>query len=853
MGIFDEFAPSGGLFDEFKAPAPREMTNDEETALRARQTAPQREKFDAELESRRFALNAKNAFEGTSTGILGSEGQRLSTELAIIKRLQNPGRADFNANEEEYANKKMMEILPRIEAYKQKRMSELRDFENLPDWYDNTKDQDTPFFRNVGRMAKSVSGALIGGLPAVENLVPAGRAGTAFKTFMRGAGANAPGGALTDWLAQRIDQELGLKDDIDWAQVIKGGATSAALGGTMHAAGHHGTILPEKPPGLGPSGEALSPNEVRAQELSAKAKAEQDSKVAQAVYDSEQAIHDRDTQQAHDQYAEATRAQGEDLSAAHEEDASQLPGLFDEFKIEPDPLEHIPTPKEEPFRDVPLPTELKPNHGFGPDVDTSGTESPYLSGNLAEQANVDEQAGTHNLELQPNEAMLRQQREAQGIFEPKYPPGTTVRTLDGTHEFDVKRTVPGMNGEGTIYLKTGLDKNGQPTEVRIPESQLVPSEVQGLSAKKQEIRDLILKGEEKKAPAPKVPLGQIKKSQGGSFDIGAFYDGFKKMFGMSDRQKAAFADKVAASYGEFKTVDDLIMHINVNGIKDLGGTDKLRVAGLFNMQNQLAQRLTDNKVVPFVFNHLFDTSRNSEIRMNSYSDTVKDSVTWAKANIADAVKFFREWEQLNVNPALRELRSQLQQKPEAIKAYFKSKGLDSDTVDRMMAFSKVLDDVMDADSASLAKHGRTLSHEPFYFPLGRMGPYHVVVTDDVGAVRFAGGYESLADARKFRDSLQMPEGWSATDVVKTDPSRVINSAMAQALLEGAPDWLQKAAMTSFEKRLEFQRNFELGRSRDNLIGGFIGRDRATGAIRHKLRCLSSTSQPSRIVYASLTT
>jgi hypothetical protein len=67
----------------------------------------------------------------------------------------------------------------------------------------------------------------------------------------------------------------------------------------------------------------------------------------------------------------------------------------------------------------------------------------------------------------------------------------------------------------------------------------------------------------------------------------------------------------------------------------------------------------------------------------------------------------------------------------------------------------------------------------------------------------------------------MPPGWTVSDVVRTDPSRTINPAMAEAIAGGAPEWLRAAAMSHYSRKLEYRRNFELGRSNIE-VGGYIG-------------------------------
>jgi hypothetical protein len=282
--------------------------------------------------------------------------------------------------------------------------------------------------------------------------------------------------------------------------------------------------------------------------------------------------------------------------------------------------------------------------------------------------------------------------------------------------------------------------------------------------------------------------------------------------------KDAFAKKIAAHHQQFKTPDDLKHYLNAGGdIKDI------TLDGNFVTQNQMAMILADNPVVAFTFNYLSDKARTAEVRMYGYDQRVKESINWAEKNPEKAVSFFREVERLNVDPKQAQLRSQLGADPAALEAHFASKGIPKDQLDILRPFLDILKDVLDSDTGSLAKHNRKLDAQPMYWPLSRQGPYHFIVTDDTGQVVHAGGHQSLADAHRSLKAIKakMPAGWTASEVVRTDPSRTINSAMADAINGGGPEWLRAAAMSHYTRKLEYRRNFELGRSNIE-VGGYIG-------------------------------
>lgn len=302
------------------------------------------------------------------------------------------------------------------------------------------------------------------------------------------------------------------------------------------------------------------------------------------------------------------------------------------------------------------------------------------------------------------------------------------------------------------------------------------------------------------------------------------FDATGSLFGMSDRVKNAFADKIKAHYGQFESPEALKDWLETHEIKDLPRLRRLKWSGVYTMQNQLAMMTDKNPVIAAVFNHLFDAARKSDIRINHYDNITNEHLTWVKDNAETALPFFREWEKLNVDPALRSLREQFAKDPEAFKNYLRQKSVSPEAVEHGLPLVEVMRDINRADDASLARYGRKLDREPLYFPLSRQGPYHFVITDEFGDVRWAAGHPSLLSAKNAVKEFQaqLPEGWKISDVARTDPTKVLNRAMTEALLEGAPSWLRETAMKQYSHRQEYLRNFELGRNKDWEVGGYIG-------------------------------
>lgn len=321
------------------------------------------------------------------------------------------------------------------------------------------------------------------------------------------------------------------------------------------------------------------------------------------------------------------------------------------------------------------------------------------------------------------------------------------------------------------------------------------------------------------------------KKQGGYIDLAPMFDYVKGVLGLSTEKANEFKKKMAAMSQEFKTPKDVRLYLAVvqDGMKDLFGTKGTEYAGMLNTQNQMVQRMVDNPVVHFVFNYMREAAQQAEKRMYGYHLQVMGAKKWATRNTKESVDFFREWIRLKADPAMWPLSEELAADPQKLLDHFESKGVSPTTVTRLKPYMDVFKDVHDADGKSLAVMGRKLMQQALYFPLGRHGPYHITVWDGAGDVRWAYAHDSLADARQNMADIKaaMPAGWKTSDVVRTDPTRIINSAMMEALLNNAPTWLHEIAIKSQAKQMEFVRNFERGRSSKYEVKGYIGEMKPT--------------------------
>jgi hypothetical protein len=1112
------------------------------------------EKLEKYTESRRGAINVREGFHGTFAGQRMFRNEMGDFERAQIEHFKKK-RSKYEAAGMD-VDAKIAELdqvqKEKFGKARNKRAAELAEMMRLPDWYNDEK-----FVSRLAKMSESFLGQLIGGSASPENFIPVGKGASAMKTFLKGFAANAPLGASSDLMSQVLDVEMGLKDEIDWEQVVLGGATSGAMGGGMNAGGHHGSFTSE-PKQLGPSGEALSPEVAKADEV-AKKLVDRNTAAPKSEAD---ALLDGEYPEIDPEFKVDQPIDESQFAATKAIDDNQpLPEFMYGTKAEgetPEPTFPDKLPEIERFPDEPaLPPDGLPDlteNGFGPDLKQQYLEdAPFLRGPLAEQANVDEVPGSHNLEFMPNDKDANAPLGISGEGKNPYASQPHVDALNeknrltfpeidkeqGTHKMgfkdNLKKFLAGSKKQEEVYhVPTGgrgfydfdtskgfvffsedpsygkkvfgTDREAQKYNIRaenpldlthvktdgeleealkrlgiqlenpspnyrhsgnpaytlfankhygnqiakaikakgydsvkifdegqtswliVDPKQVFPkgAKEQGthqmgfrkikesaqLAGKELTEADVILadrmhgvktineavqvvaehgseegkrlaklileRGNNKDVRAVKLP---ILPEEAGSVDTTAvtgdrtvyfdprghlfygetlvlheavhvrtndalyayiagnatpeqaaygkkvhdlynhvkkrifdhvkeydtiwlknlnefnaygltdkefiealkkipyrgesawakFLDYTQSLFGIhagdksafkalmdsadrwdvtqsTDRQRGksvsilkdkygddygseamlglgvskknqdAFAKKLAAHHQQFKTVDDLRHYLNAGGkIEDIN------LRGNFVTQNQLAMISDNNPVIPFVFNYLSDKARQAEVRMYGYDQKVKESINWSEKNPEAAVQFFRELERLNVDPKLRQLRSQLEADPVALAQHFASRGIKPDTLNIMRPFMEVLGDVRKSDTGSLAKHNRTLDTEPLYWPLNRPGPYHFIVTDPEGQVVHAGGHQSLSEAHRSIKAIKakMPPGWTVSDVVRTDPSRTINPAMAEAIAGGAPEWLRAAAMSHYSRKLEYRRNFELGRSNIE-VGGYIG-------------------------------
>jgi hypothetical protein len=292
--------------------------------------------------------------------------------------------------------------------------------------------------------------------------------------------------------------------------------------------------------------------------------------------------------------------------------------------------------------------------------------------------------------------------------------------------------------------------------------------------------------------------------------------------GIPEKLTDEWAKKVAAANGRFKTPEELELYLQNHEIKDLHWG-----AGNLVTQGALAKFAVDNPVVSFVYHYLFDAWRSKEARLAGYDRLTEPSLKWARANSTEAVNFLRDWEAHNAKP---ELRPQIEEAaaggtPGLFDLFVTKLGHAPGTFEQMHNLMQTLGHVHEADNGLLLQFGRQLDHVGGYFPLSRnQGPFHLTVTDDKGNFRFAKGYKSLAEAKQAQEALRAAAepGYTVSEVIHSDPTRILNSAMQEAVMNGSPEWLFKAAMDQFKRRQEYVRNFELGREASLEIGGYIG-------------------------------
>jgi hypothetical protein len=830
MGLFDEDDSSAkGLFDE-DTPA---LT-----------PAKKAEKVSADSYSDRFGGNIAEAMRGSLVGVAARTPSKYYRSRSG-DRLKPKATYDREAKE-----------------YRDKRIAEIMTYNEIPDWHRHGEWNDlTDLPERVAKLGTSAAGQFIGGLTDPLNLVPMGKGATALKTFLKGASSMAAYGALTEYASQTADIELGARKDYDWEAIAASSAASGVMGGAVNAGTQHGEFL-----GRGSSKQAAIDSQME------KVKANKDADIK-----AREAAPEGKYPNLFDEYV---------VEPSKAEKAAGKSGpieLFDEFKVDapldehqtaftnaldaeqplpelilngdgegpyhptqgPEGMEPVARFREEfpsrevnpakqpkgypkiskEFRpadkpnDLPTPQDVPPiENGFGPDVTPNLLEdAPFMPGRLAEQANVDEMQGSHQMDLVPFE----------GVFDPEMmvPP-------DRADTIDTGTGAPQVDPPLRTALQEALEESGAKyrsgTEVVVPGMD-GPQVVQrssvdpGTGVRTYQFQTLDKQGLPKTLKVPETALRRAGalKQQGGYIDIGEMFKWFETQFKPSAKHMQAFKERVAAAAGEFPTVGHLRSYLENNTVEDLPSPR----SGNIRMNNQLALAADKNKIVPFVFNDLAHAARKAERRIQGYDSITKPSIEWAKKNVEQAAKFFREWEHLNAVPSLRRQAQAVEEGGlEALIQHMESVGVDPATTVKMEPFVRVLQNVLDADNLSLQNHGRSLDKSPLYFPLARNGPYHFLIHDDYGQVRSAFGYESLAEAKKALAKAKKvaKDGWTVSEIIRTDPTRHVNSAMTAALLEGNPKWLRDLAANQFMDRAEYRRNFELGRSKTFEINGYLG-------------------------------
>lgn len=445
-------------------------------------------------------------------------------------------------------------------------------------------------------------------------------------------------------------------------------------------------------------------------------------------------------------------------------------------------------------------------NGFGGDLEQHPLENaPYLPGRLAEQANVDEMQGSH--EMQFDEGFSKTYPKGYGDLSPR---DQEIRDLL------IKAQ---ESGDAKAMQEALIQKSMAPTDG--------PPKIEGIDPEK---TNEFVNGLYDTVDKPPRKGNVQRNKQGGYIDPSAFVEGFKRVLGLSDKNYAAFQAKAAAAYGSYRYPEEALAALANKEYKDMP------VEGNIVPQNQVALIVTENPIPSFAYNHLFDRTRIEEQRMNQYAAMAKDSIKAAKENVGQAYTFFREWTKLKVQPELRGIAEAMDKDPDAIKQYFVSKGVKPELFDRFKPFIDINRNLFDYDSKVLeANHGRTLEYDPMYLSVSRPGRYHFLVTDESGGIRGVYAEDRLSDAKKFQSDVQgkLPKDWHTSDVVQVDPTKIINSAFLEALNKGNPEWLRNMAMDRIGQKLAAEKRFEMERNR-NEVGGWIGElDENTQKYREK--------------------
>jgi hypothetical protein len=894
---------------------------------------------DKDIENRRFAIMDREAAHNTLLGLTNFRKEAGEDEFKLLKMYKDNPEANKHVKPEDLA--KLANLAnTKYTAARGRRKAELEELHRLPDFM-NVKNEDT-----FSAAMKSLGGTLWGGMKSPEAFFPVGKGATALKTFGKGAAVGGITGGGVDLLTQRLDQELGLSDNIDWMQFIQSVGSGGFLGGATNTAGYHGSVF-KQAEGFGPSGEAIGAGEAKAIEAAELLKARQ---AAKRPMGSAGASEDIDA------------AQARDVPEGFNPD-NAYPEIKEEFRVDK-PLDESQASYVEESKTAPEGTypEILDNNapleypkierGFGPDVTVEevplrGNQHGIIPGALADEANFDGMQGTHKMDFpydQPhsedsihldnqnisegNVVFADAIRNAKTMGEAldivaktggdsyeaqmarailKAAPETNSQPLQRgqllgegqagvvktqaitgirEYELDTRAMLYDSGPEVVIHEATHVKTNdalyahaaGNATPEQAAYAQKVEDLFKHILNKRPDLarskwmknlnefnaygltdaqfidvldgikyrgtsvwdkllsyaRDLLgldpkygsVFKELVKGMSDWDKIQGTNKSRGESiFRLQGMQGAETPMLlGMPEHVRDAYEKKIKAHFNRFESPDEARLYLEGGGdMQDLPGLKKLKWSGVVTTQNQLAMMSDKNPIIAHAFNHLFARARQEDVRMFGYDEQVKGAIEWAEQNPKDAVAFFKEWERLNVDPSQSELRSQLAADPRALEAHFQSMGVQPDIMKIMKPFIDVMADVHGSDGKALEGVGRKLNNEALYFPLGRQGPFHFTVTDDMGQVIYAGGHRTLGEAKLFSQKIKetMPEGHTVSEVVRTDPTRILNSAIQQAMLQQTPEWFHKMSMDHYEAKLEYRRNFEKGRSNIE-VGGYIG-------------------------------
>ena len=219
------------------------------------------EAFTTPEDHGRFFLNLREGWRGSLPGIVQShvESGRNLDELAndlelsvqAAKQMGRPNLPEYGefggapkgaltaispwagqpvADAERMRDTLRAEAQRRLGTYQKKRGAEIEQYQKSPFFWNEPSAAD-----KVLGFLSAAGGQVIGGLPDPINLIPGGRGATALRSFGRGALAVAPAAAGLSVAQQAQEQNLGLRDQINFGDVALSGAVGGATGGTLGA------------------------------------------------------------------------------------------------------------------------------------------------------------------------------------------------------------------------------------------------------------------------------------------------------------------------------------------------------------------------------------------------------------------------------------------------------------------------------------------------------------------------------------------------------------------------------------------------------------------------------------------